>query len=235
MQFNTHGFRAIIPLLFLSLTLTCLAQDNYMSLSFGSSIPLGNFQQQSDVFKHGYAKAGFMAEYSGTIYLYKGIGLAGNFKFTDNTINKEALNANITPLLDNESSVSVDIAKWNTLSLTSGPQYTLGSKSLNVDFYFLLGVYVIQSPRITFTKLINNFEFRSPFAYRGYHFGFDSGVNLRLYISKRTGVRLFVAYQHSSIKETLLGDLALLNPEFSKDYKLNTDLINTGIGIIYRL
>ena len=56
-------------LVFTSYTIS--AQDNYMSLSFGASKPLGNFALADDILSDGYALTGFMADYSGAYYPLK--------------------------------------------------------------------------------------------------------------------------------------------------------------------
>lgn len=227
--------RIAVLLLFIASLLQ--GQDNYMALSFGAGLPIGDFADNADIYTHGYAKTGFMADYSGAYYPIDYIGIAGAARFTSNLLQQDEARRDLIDLIPGDIpedvNARVDLGKWDVISFSVGPQFTYPTSIVDFDVYFLVGLNIVNSPKLEVTVETSPDEFISTSATsQSARFGWDAGINLRFKLSENSGIRVFVGYQHSSVK----GELRTGEGSNGEDnYLPKIDLINSGIGLIYRL
>lgn len=223
----------------LFMLLSCLikAQDNYMALSFGGGIPMGDFAKSTDIYSHGYANTGFMADYSGAYYPIDYIGIAGSARFTSNLLKQDEVRRDLFALLPDgtpdDPNARLDIGKWDVISFTFGPQFTYPTSFVDIDIYALVGLNIVNSPKMELQVQDSGGDLvETSLTSQSARFGWDAGINLRFKLSESSGIRVFVGYQHSSVKGELRGSGIEGTPE---NYIPKIDLINSGIGLVYRL
>lgn len=212
------------------------AQSNYMALSFGGGFPMADFASSTDIYTHGYANTGFMADYSGAYYIYDYVGFAGNIRFTSNLLKEDEVRRDLRALLPEDLPADIptrlDVGRWDVISLTVGPQFSYPAGRVEFDAYFLVGLNVVSPPLLELTVEPTPGEYISTkLSSQNARFGWDAGINIRFNLSETSGLRFFVGYQHTSVKGELRGE----NGGQSGDYTPKIDLINSGIGLIYRL
>lgn len=227
----------ITIVLFLLLSSSIKAQDNYMALSFGGGIPMGDFAKHTNIYSHGYANTGFMADYSGAYYPIDYIGIAGSARFTSNLLKQNEVRRDLYNLLPEDTPVDpnarLDIGKWDVISLTFGPQFTYPTSIVDIDVYFLAGLNIVNSPKMELSAEDSSGELLSTsLTSQSARFGWDAGINLRFKLSESSGIRVFVGYQHTTVKGELRGSGSEGTPG---NYVPKIDLINSGIGLVYRL
>ena len=225
--------KLIILLLLTALIIN--AQDNYMSLSFGVGNPLGDFAKSESLSTDGFANLGFMADYSGAYYPFYYIGIGGSVKFNQSAIEAEKVKQELIDLLPQEITDAinrVDMGYWSNVSFGVGPQFTLPLNIIDIDLFVFPGLHIVAPPRMDLSVEISGTEYYTTLSSQNLRFGIESGINVRLNLGETAGIRLFASYLQTSSK----GEL-----EWSEDqaeriqFNRKIQIVNTGIGLIYKL
>jgi hypothetical protein len=215
------------------------AQENYMSLSFGTASPLGDFGKNKSLLSDGYANFGFMADYSGAYYLYNYLGIAGSIKFNQNSIDKtdvETQLLELIPLETTDTITRIDLGYWSNVSFSVGPQFTFPVGRFNFDLYFMPGLHINTPPKMELAAIIDNVPYNTSVSAQNIRFGFETGASIRISLGTNAGIRVFASYLQTSSKGEILskiGDDASANT--TTDFSRKIQIVNTGIGIYYVL
>ncbi len=214
------------------------AQENYMALSFGLSNPIGDFSKTSSLASDGYAKTGFLADYSGAYYWANYIGLGGNIKFTQHTIDGDPAEEELINLLPESASASIteiNIGFWYDVSFAIGPQFTYPVGPFSFDVYLFPGFHVVHPPNMEIVGKSSSNYYSTVLSAQKLRFGIESGVALRINITETTGIRIFGSYLQTNSKGTITSKDKEGNSTGSVDLKRKIQMLNTGIGIIYKI
>lgn len=229
-----------ISLLLLFLAGIVHAQENYMSLSFGSGTPIGDYANTTSLANEGFAIQGLMGDYSGAYYPVDYWGIAGTIKFNQNSIDRDATRDALIDLIPEtppgNNDVTLDLGYWSIVSIGIGPQFTLPAGKFSFDAYFLPGLHIIAPPKMQL--IIHDGEDSK--VYRGetqnLRFGFESGIAFRYQIGSNTGLRLSASYLQTSSKGELLSDLAgQVDSNKEVDFTTKIQIVNIGIGLVIRM
>lgn len=216
------------------------AQENFMSLSFGRGIPMSDFANTASLANNGFATQGYMADYSGAYYPFDYWGLAGTIKFNQNALDQDATRAALIDLIPETPpgnyDITLDIGYWNIVSIGVGPQFTLPISKLSIDAYFFPGLHIVAPPKMQLT--IHDGEDSK--VYRGetqnLRFGFETGLALRYELGSNYGIRLSASYLQTSSKGELISNLAgQIDDNKELDFTTKIQIINFGIGLVYRM
>jgi hypothetical protein len=216
------------------------AQYNYMALNFGLSHPLGSYSANKNLTTDGFAYNGLTADYSGAYYLNHYFGLAGDIKFTSNTINdpkvKNLLEGQIPLSSTGDTSITFQIGYWKHVSFLVGPQLTLSSGNVSADIFALAGLSVILNPSMGITVTVGDQSYRRTTSPEYARFGFDVGAALKYKLNDNYGIRLFASYFQSSAKGKIQDEVIVNSRQINiKSYSTTIQTINIGIGIVYVL
>ncbi len=228
-------------LIFLFIPILLSAQYNYMALNFGLSKPLGNYAASNNLSSNGFAYTGMTGDCSGVYYLKKWFGIAGDIKYTSNTINdqkvKNLLNEEIPVLSPNsDTTITYSIGYWKHVSFLVGPQFTLSKGIFSADFYATGGLSIVMNPSININLIIGTESFTYSTSPQYARFGFDIGTSLRFRINDKFGIRFFGSYFQTSGKGNIENELPLASRQVDfKSYASLVQTLNFGIGIIYVL
>ncbi len=226
-----------IPIMFLAV-FGASAQDNYMALSFGLSNPIGDFSKTSSLASDGYAKTGFLADYSGAYYLTHHLALGGNIKFTQHTIHEDPAEEELLDLLPEDFTGSVtelNVGFWYDVSFAVGPQYTYQVGMFKFDAYLFPGIHIVHPPSMEIVAKSNRTYYSTVISAQKLRLGFETGVAARIDISETTGIRLFCSYLLTNSKGTITLKDDDENSTGSISLKRNIQMLNTGIGLIYKI
>jgi opacity protein-like surface antigen len=195
--------RAITGVLLLLASLQALAQQNFASISFGASLPLGDYGLTEDLSSSGYASTGgaikFDAGYFPTSYL----GIGGAFTFGSNYGIRDSLMQDmITWVVENASSV-IDIPEdaeiiygsgfWNNISLFLGPHFSVRtSQRIYLDLRVLAGVSVLRPPDQELNIVYDGTEIHSVVSNQKLSLGLTAGGGLRFVLNEALALRLGV-------------------------------------------
>ena len=119
--------------------------QGYLSLTFGPSIPLGNYASTADVSTGGFATPGSVAVLDWAKY-YSNFGMTATMSFGSHGLNESALDAVFAE--QGEKPVYSDSSNWMSSCLMFGPAYGLRFDKLTLDFNILGGLYFAKSPDV---------------------------------------------------------------------------------------
>jgi len=229
----------------LLLTTTCYAQKSFMSLTLGSSLPVGSFAESEDIYSDGYAGSNFVINFDGTFFFMPVVGLAGTFSFGSSYGGGEALeNAMYDDALEKFPILSVptdaeynfDAGKWNYVNLMAGPQISIPLYNINIDFKAMGGLSFVFVPTRDMNIELDNGEFISSTNGNEINFGYIVGTGVRFGVGRGTGIRLGVDYYHSKPELVMENSYTDNNitydlPEDKFDVSINS--LHLVIGIAY--
>jgi hypothetical protein len=232
------NYRLILILLLLTSLLQ--AQDNYMSLSFGLSNPMGDYANTEILENDGYAINGFLAEYSGAYYLKNHFGITGAIKFNQNTLDYTAAKEALRELIPSdgiEKEGSLNIGYWSIVSFGVGPQISIPIiGNLYFDVFVLPGLHIVTSPKMELSAIVDETSIKYTISSQNLSVGFETGVSLRTLLGKKTGLRIFASYLQSSSKGEVLQKIENENDINSiTDFSKTIQLLDAGIGIVYKM
>ena len=212
--------KAIRILIFLLTTTSVplLAQQNFASISFGATIPQGNYASTGDLSSNGYAKTGGAIKFDVGYFPGSYFGIGGSFSFGSNYAIRDSLVSDIVSYIESNSSGIIDIPEdpeiiygsgfWNYINLFIGPHFSIrATQNLYFDFRALAGISIIRQPdqelRITYdgnfiyTRTSNN----------NLAFGLTAGGGLRYQLNSNLALKLGADFVQTKSKTTYEFDL----------------------------
>lgn len=228
--------KLIFPLLFAVMFLQ--AQENYMSLSFGTGTPLGDFVKNESLTDHGFAKVGFMADYSGAYYPIKYLGIGASVKFNQFIPDRNTILERLVEVLPPGAGDEVSEFKmgfWSDVSFGIGPQFTLPVSIFNIDVFAFPGLHIVAPPELKLTAEINDEPYFTRVTSQNVRFGFEVGASLRINLGQTAGLRVFVSYLQTSSKGEIIGEDGGRAESTQVDFSKTISVLNTGVGLVYLL
>lgn len=240
-QENRRNMKKLLIPMFCLLPGLLFAQYNYMALSFGVSMPNGEFAGNSDLAKHGFAKQGFSGEYTGAYFLTDYFGIGENIKFSSNDVDRNALADLLTERIPDsiaDLNPTLSIGVWRQIALMAGPHLSLPLASeLYVDAYALGGFNFVLPPDMELTASVDGEGFYRTLSVQSLSFALDLGLALRYNFNEMYGLRIYSSYFLSKAKGEVIEELqdrTGLNTETS-DFTTPIRSLHAGIGLVYRL
>ena len=193
----------------LFITTACYAQKSFMSLTMGSSIPVGSFSETEDIYSDGFAGSNFVLNFDGAYFFIPVVGVGGSFSFGSSYGGGESLeNALYDDIIEKFPILSVpvnpvysfDAGKWNYVNLMAGPQISIPINNINIDFKALGGLSFVFVPSRDISIELDNGEFQSSTQGDELNFGYVLGTGVRFGVGRGTGIRLALDYYHSEPK-----------------------------------
>jgi hypothetical protein len=232
--------KALSTLAVLLFSLTLYAQNNFMSLGAGVNIPMGDYALSKSISNGGFAKTGINAEYSGTYFIKKNLGIGGILKFNSNLTDSLKVANALAKFKDSDVPANTEYTctntQWNLVLVAIGPMLTYPFGNFNIDAYFFAGLNVIQHPEMQLTGDMKNDNYYLVYLQTHYAaFGYDAGINLRCRLNDKTGIKIYASYQGTQAKGELLKQIGHNDAVSIQNYQCNIHIINAGIGLIYYL
>ncbi len=234
-------------ILFLALaSMPAVAQQNFGSISFGTSIPQGDFGSTEDISNSGYALTGGVIRFDGAYFPGSYLGIGGTFSFGSNYVERDSLLSDMITYIEENASSTVDIPEdaeilygsgfWNNINLLIGPQFAIrATQRLYFDFRALAGLTVLRFPDQELRITYDGNEIYSVTSGNTLSFGFTTGIGLRYNLNSNIALKLAADYYQTKAKYTytcnLFQDLATDVPPLDAEYYLRT--VDFSIGLAY--
>jgi len=238
----------LICFFFLISANTFAQYNSFMSISFGGSIPQGDFgDTDPNNESAGYALTGFFLSFDGAYMFVPYVGIGGSLSFANNSINTVAVRDQIKQYIEEyypdlelpeDSQISYDFGFWNNICIMAGPYFALPVGRITFDIRGVAGMNIILPPKTQMNFYIPpDEEFRS---YREGQqtvaFGYKIGGGIR-YESKSSYVfRLMADYSYTKTTISVTDEL----PEYitpnnneTRQYEQPIGSILVGLGIGY--
>ena len=203
----------ILLLLLAGSYLQLMAQQNFASISFGASIPQGDYASTGDLSSNGYANNGGAIKFDAGYFPVSYFGIGGSFSFGSNFPLRDSLIDDVITYIEENASTPIDIPEdaeilhgsgfWNYINLHIGPHFSIrASQSLYFDFRALAGFSVIRAPNQELTITYDNEFVYASSSYNNLAFGWTAGGGIRYKFNPNLALKLGVDYVQTKVRNT---------------------------------
>jgi len=193
------------------------AQQNFVSISFGATLPQGEYAETGDLSSNGYARTGGAIKFDGGYFPVSYFGIGGSFSFGSNVALSDSLGNDIKAYINENASGPIDIPEgaeviygsgfWNYINLHLGPHFSIrASQQLYFDFRALGGLSIIRAPNQELTITYNGDYIYSYSSYNNVAFGWTAGGGIRYKFNTNLALKLSVDYVQTKAKNTYTFD-----------------------------
>ena len=191
-----------IAILFLGIP--AYGQQNFASISFGASLPVGDYASTGDLASNGYARGGGAIKFDAGYFPSSYLGIGGSFSFGSNYSIRDSLRNDLRRhVIENASSI-IDIPDdsitygtgfWNYINLYIGPHFSVrASQRLYFDFRALGGLSIIRPPDQELVIRIDGSQIYSTASNNKMSYGFMGGVGIRFKLNDNLALKLEADY-----------------------------------------
>lgn len=239
--------KAIRILIFLLITTSAplLSQQNFASISFGATIPQGNYASTGDLSSNGYAKTGGAIKFDVAYFPGSYFGIGGSFSFGSNYAIRDSLVNDMVSYIESNASGIIDIPEdaetiygsgfWNYINLFIGPHFSIrATQKLYFDFRALAGISIIKQPE---QELRINYDGNTIYTRTSNNslgFGLTAGAGLRYQLNSNLALKLGADFFQSKSKTTYNFDLfegvAQDVPPLDAEFYIRTVEITAGLA-----
>ncbi len=219
------------------------AQQNFASISFGATIPQGNYGATGDLSSNGYAKTGGAIKFDAGYFPVSYFGIGGSFSFGSNYANRDSLVQDLISYIETNASGGIDIPEdaeilygsgfWNYINLFIGPHFSVrASQNLYFDIRALGGFSIIRPPDQELRISYNGNNIQSQTSYNSVAFGFTAGGGIRYKFNPNLALKLGADYVQTKSKNTYTFDLfqGIGVPPLDAEFYIRTVEITAGLA-----
>jgi len=235
-----------ILILFLSLfSLAAYGQQNFASISFGASLPQGDYASTGNLGTSGYAKTGGTIKFDGAYFPGSYLGIGGSFSFGSNYAERDSLIQDMVAYIEENASSIIDIPEdaeiiygsgfWNYINLFLGPHFSIrATQSLYFDLRGLAGLTVLRAPDQDLRINFDETEIYTHTSGSKLAFGFTAGAGLRINLNSDLALKLSADYFQSKATFEYTFDLfqgvADDVPPLEADFYVRTVELTVGLA-----
>jgi hypothetical protein len=181
------------------------AQQNFASISFGTSIPLGAYANMTSLSSSGYAAPGGAIKFDAGYFPVSYFGIGGSFSFGSNYAMRDSMLNDMILHVEEHASLSLDIPEdadilygsgfWNYISLFLGPHFSLRpARWLYLDMRILAGPSIIRQPDQEMSISFDGTRVFSHMSDNSIALGLTAGWGMRFRLNPSLALRLGVDY-----------------------------------------
>mgnify|MGYP003931644487 CR=1 FL=1 len=227
------------------LSLYAHAQDNYLSLSMGASLPTGSYSNESGTNTTGYAGTSFTLSFDGNYYLTPIFGFGGIANYGMNSVNEDLLRDDWIAHLEEvypdvevppDANVEFTTTQWTYVNIMGGPTLGIPLERFRLEFRGRIGISIIKPPERNIRITYPNNEITSFASGQSVAFGYQLGTGIVFKPNESSGIRLGADYFSSESKidvENRVDD-DLGEPEIvTETISLPVSSIHLTLGLAY--
>jgi len=199
-------------------SLQLAAQQNFASISFGATIPQGDYGATGDLSSNGYAKTGGAIKFDAGYFPVSYFGIGGSFSFGSNYAIRDSLVQDLISYIESQAPGGIDIPEdaeilygagfWNYINLFIGPHFSIrASQNLYFDFRALGGLSIIRPPDQELRISYDGNNIQSHTSYNTVAFGFTAGGGIRYKFNPNLALKLGADFVQTKSKNTYTFDL----------------------------
>ena len=221
-------------------------QQNFASLSFGASLPLGDYTATESLASSGYAKTGGTIKFDAGFFPANYFGIAGSFTLRSNYAIRESLLEDMIHHIENSGSAPASIPEeaniilgtgfWSNVSLYIGPDFSIrASQRLYLDFRIVGGLTFVKPPEQELLIEYKGEHYHSFVSNNRVTLGWGGGVGIRYKINDALALRLAVDYSQARAKFEYNFDLfaGLIDDIPPVDAQFQVRTLEPSIGLAY--
>lgn len=223
----------IILLLLAAGSISVIAQQNFGSISFGASLPQGDYAATGDLSSNGYARTGGAIKFDGAFFPVSYFGIGASFSFGSNYAIRDSLVQDMVSYIEENTPGGIDIPEdaeilygsgfWNYFNLFIGPHFSIrASQKLYFDFRGLAGLSVIRPPDQELTITYDGASIYNRTDYTNVAFGWTAGAGVRVMLNSNLALKLSGDFVQTKAKNTytfgiyegIIDDIPPIDAEF---------------------
>ena len=223
-----------------------MGQQNFASISFGASLPQGDFASTGDLSAHGYASNGGAIKFDAGYFPVSYFGIGASFSFGSNYAKRDSLINDLVSYIEENASGTIDIPEdaqiiygsgfWNYINLFMGRNFSIrASQKLYFDFRGLAGISFIRPPDQELRINFDNTNIYTRTSHNSASFGFMAGGGIRYKLNSNLALKLAADYFQATSKNTYNFDLfqgvAEDVPPLDAEFLIRT--VELTIGLAY--
>ncbi|MCD4769314.1 MAG: hypothetical protein K8R35_04025 [Bacteroidales bacterium] len=227
-------------------TFALSAQDSYIGINLGSSLPQGDFADTTDLFSNGFTLPGFSIQFDGIYYPMQVLGFGGMLGFGSLYTDYDRSLANLKEYIENhpnlpgivipgDSDTDYTTGFWNYVNLLAGPELSAPIGRFQIGIRAMGGLSMIFSPKRKFSYE-NSFD-KVNIVSRGasLSLAYLYGGSIMFKLSPGSSIRVAADYFSSNADydmeidvESVLGQLNEI-----KEGSVNIETIQLSLGLSY--
>lgn len=184
------------------------AQQNFASISFGASIPMGEYGDTDDLSSSGYARPGGTIKFDVAYFPVSYLGLGGTLSYGSNYSQGQDLLEDVVVYLQENASDIIDIPGdattsyasgfWNYFNLFIGPHFSIrATQRLYFDVRILAGATIIRLPDQELQISFDDTTIHNTTSGSKVTFGFTAGGGVRFKLNENLALKLAADYSRS--------------------------------------
>ena len=215
-----------------------LAHPHFISLNFGTNIPLSEYGTIDSLSSAG-ANPGTYYSFEAGAYFSKLFGVGVNIGAFNNSVDDQGIIDQLkTDIRFTNSSFDVTSKSWTNGYIMLGPYFSFGWKKFIVDMKVLGGIINSERPFVNIQSNDDQYEFNSAAVY-GTSFGVNYGMHFRIKLTGKLALRLngegMLATQEFEEKITETLSSGALQEEKRQKVTREISALNLGVGLVINL
>jgi opacity protein-like surface antigen len=221
------------------------AQQNFASISFGATLPQGNYASTGDLSSNGYARTGGAIKFDAGYFPVSYFGIGGTFAIGTSFVSRDSLINDVIAYIEANTPGGIDIPEdaeilygsgfWNYINLFIGPHFSIrASQRLYFDFRALGGLSIIRPPDQELTISYNGDYIYTRTSYNNVAFGLTAGGGIRIKLNSNLALKLSADFVQTKAKNTFTFDLfqSVTDkvPPIDAEFKIRTVEITAGLA-----
>jgi len=242
--------RILIRLFFIGffmpfISIPVAAQQDFVSISFGTSIPLGSYRSTGSLNAGGYAGTGGVIKFDAGYFPESYLGFGGTFSFGTNFALRDSLLADMIRYIEENSTTLLNIPDdaeiiygsgfWNHIDLLIGPHYSIRlSQKLYLDFRILLGPGILRPPDEDLKIRFDDTEVKSIVNNNILILGAIGGAGLRIRLNQAISLKMGTEYYRTRARFpyefSLFRDVPEKIPPLNAELLIQTLELSAGLA-----
>jgi|GEM_PF-1242856 len=215
-----------------------LAHPHFVSLNFGTNIPLSEYKTIDSVSSAG-ANPGIYYSFEGGAYFSKLFGFGVNIGAFNNSVNNEGIIEQLkTDAKFANGNFDVSSKSWTNGYIMLGPYFSFGKQKFIVDLKVLGGIVNSERPFVNIESKDDQYEFNSAAVYST-SFGVNYGMHIRIKLKGKLALRVnaegMLTTQEFTEKITVVSQNG--DPQNYNEATVTREVsaLNLGVGLIINL
>lgn len=215
-----------------------LKHPHFVSVNFGTSIPLSDYKEADSIVKSG-ANTGLSYSFEAGAYFSKVLGVGLNIGAFSNALDDESIENQLKRDFNSDQEFNVNSNNWVNGYIMLGPILSFGSQKFIADIKLLGGVMNTEKPLVNVQSSGNSTTVNQSNEVSSFSFGVNYGVHFRIKLVGKLGLRInaegFISEQEFDTKvqeSNLDGSMESLN---TKTLEKEIQTLNLGLGLILTL
>ena len=225
-----------------------MGQQNFASISFGASLPQGDYGVTGDLSSNGYASTGGAIKFDAGYFPGSYFGIGGSFSFGSNYADSDSLRQDMIAHVVEHASSIIEIPEdadivygsgfWNNISLFLGPHFSIrATQRLYFDLRALAGISFIRPPDQELSISFDETDIFSTVSSDKVSFGFTAGGGLRYGLNDDLALKLAADFTQARARIDyafdLFRDVAEDVPPIESDFYVKTVEIMVGLAYAF--